>query len=364
MNPNSSSDRLEPIPSPPGHFAREFCHRFLPVLVFAGAGLTTALLWNQRFTGTQLFGEVEPIAANVTSLEGGTIIDLHVERFQMVTNGQVIATVQTTDPEIAQSELAALRADLEIAKAKLSLDETRNDQDLEAVRVRWLEARVALATSQVTLENAGRERQRADQLFEQKILSEAEHDAAVSLHVALQAEVKERTALVDGLHTMVNRLEGSNHQDRRTTTEALSQAIAVQEQKLQLAREVKIRAPMDGMVKSLQHHAGERIAPSTAIATITSPHSRHIVGYVRQPLVIEPQPGMPIEIRTRGPKRQIVSSTILSVGSDLDLVVSPLRLRGFDNSVERGLAFLVALPSDLQVHPGELVDLVVRPPTQ
>lgn len=361
MNPNSKTERLEPIASPPGHFAREFCHRFLPVLVFAGAGVATALLWNQRFSGTQLFGEVEPITASANTLEGGTLLDLQVERFQTVTNGQVIATLLTTDPDLTQQELAAMRAEVEIAKAKLAIDETRNDQDLEGVRMRWLEARVSLATARVTYENARRELERAHQLFAQKILSEAEHDSAQSLHDALQAEVKERTTLVEGLQTIIARLESANRDDRHGSTEALAQAVAIHERQLLIGREIKIRAPIAGMIKTIAHRAGERVPASTTLATITSPQSTHIIGYVRQPLVIEPHPGMPIEIHTRGPKRQVVTSTILSVGGELELVTSPLRLRGFDNAVERGLAFMVALPSDLEVHPGELVDLIVRP---
>lgn len=354
-------EKLEPIPSPPGHLAREFCHRVLPIGVFVAVSLAVAVLWNQRFTGTTLFGEVEPIRANVTTLEGGTLASLDVERFQTVTNGQVIGAVQVIDADTLLGDLAVLRSELNVMRSRLALDEARNDQNVETIRLRWQEARVELATSRVNLENARRELERAERLAADLIMSESELDLARAVHDALAAETREREALVSSLGTTLDRLDDANRRDHGGAGEVLEESLRAQEKRLQQQRQVKLRAPMDGVVKIINNHPGERLPAGAIVAIITAPHSERIVGYVRQPLTLEPRPGMPVEIRTRGPRRQVVQSQILGVGSDLELVVSPLRLRGFDNSVERGLAFFVALPPELQVHPGELVDLIVRP---
>ncbi len=354
-------ERLEPIPSPPGHLVREFFHRAVPVIVFAIGTASMALLWNTRFSGTILFGEVEPIRADVTTTAGGTITEVLVDRFQTVTNGQLIATVETMDTDAARRALDVLRSELQVMRSRMALDEARNDQNIEGVRVRWLEARVDLATARVSLENARRDLQRADALFTDRIIAEAEHDAARSVFEALDAEVRERAGLLEGLQSMLDRLDSASQRDRSGSLQGLSQALAAQEREVEAARVEQVRASMDGVVKAINHRAGERVPAGAILSTVTSPHSEHIVGYVRQPLIIDPRPGMPVEIRTRGPKRQVVRSSIRSVGSDLELINSPLRLRGFDNAVERGLAFFVDLPPELDVHPGELVDLVVRP---
>jgi multidrug resistance efflux pump len=355
---------LEPIPSPPGHHLREFCHRFLPVVVFVGAALATALLWNQRFAGTMLFGEVEPIRANLTVLEGGTLLHLEVARFQTVTNGQVIGTLQCLDPDTVRNELAVLRNELEVMRSRMALDEARNEQNVEGIRAQWLEARVDLATARVGLDNARRDLERARQLRDGRILSDADYDLALSLRDSLEVEVRERTAAVDGLAASLERLAALNQRDRGDTMDLVAQSLAAQERLLDQQRDVKLRAPMDGTVKVIHFRPGERVPAGAIVAEISAARAERIVGYVRQPLTLEPRPGMPVEIRTRGPQRQIALSRISGVGSDLELVVSPLRLRGFDNSTERGLAFFVDLPPELQVHPGELVDLVVRPGTE
>ncbi len=354
-------DRLEPIPSPPGHLLREFLHRAVPILAFVGAAIGVGVVWHQRFVGTMLFGEVEPIHTDVTTIQAGTITTLCVERFQQVTNGQVIAILETMDADAAGRAMEVMRTELQVLRSRMSIDEARNDQNVEDVRIRWLESRVNLATSKVTLENSRRELERASRLFADKIISEAEFETTQSVHSALEAEVRERTTLADGFQKTIDRLDSVGRRDRGTSLEVLNQSLAAQEKKLQESRTITLRSPMDGMVKVLNHHNGERIPAGTALTSITSAHSEHIVGFVRQPLILDPRPGMSVEIRTRGPKRQIATSSIRSVGSDLELAGSPLRLRGFDSSVERGLAFFVDLPPGLDVHPGELVDLIVHP---
>lgn len=362
MNPNSEMDPLEPIPSPPGHLIREFCHRALPVLTFVAAGIGAAYLWNQRFTGTLLHGEVEPIRANVTTLEGGTLVQLHVDRWQEVTNGQPIATIQVIDPDAVNRSVEILRTELHVLRSRMALDESRNDQNLEGLRVRWLEARVELATARVQLENAQRDLERVKRLFTDRIIAEADLDNAQSLHEALRVEVDERAKLADGLEASLQRLDASNEQDRGDALGVLEKSLKAQEQQLEHEGTVILRAPMAGAVKTISASSGERVASGAVIAIVASPKSERIVGYVRQPLTLEPQPGMAVEIRTRGAVRQVSASQISHVGSDLEIVASPLRLRGFDNAVERGLVFAIPIPPELQVHPGELVDVIVRNP--
>jgi multidrug resistance efflux pump len=354
-------ERLQPIPSPPGHLIREFCHRVLPVAVFATAICFTAFLWNRRFTGTTTFGEVEPIRASIVSVEGGTISELRVDRFQTVTNGQVIAVVQLIDPDAVRSDLEVVRADLQLLRSRMSLDEARNDQNVASLRAQWLEARVDLATAKVNLDNAQREFDRAQKLHEDKILSDSEFEDAAGNRDNFAVEVAERTAVVAGFAEAVQRLSESHQKEESGSIDAITQSLQAQEERLRHQKEVKLRATMDGVVRSISHRVGERLPAGTALAEITATRSERIIGYIRQPLILEPRPGMPVEIRTRGPQRQTATSKVVSVGVDLELVVSPLRLRGFDNSTERGLAFAVELPPSLDLHPGELVDLIVHP---
>jgi len=85
------------------------------------------------------------------------------------------------------------------------------------------------------------------------------------------------------------------------------------------------------------------------------------LGYLRQPLPFEPKSGDAVTVYTRRPHRQVAMAHVLQVGAQLELVTAPMRIRGFGTAMERGLPVLMNLPPDLEVHPGELVDLIFSP---
>ena len=118
---------------------------------------------------------------------------------------------------------------------------------------------------------------------------------------------------------------------------------------------------MDGMVVKIYHRSGETIVAGDPIITLTAPRPQRIIGYLRQPLPFEPKVGDAVKIYTRRPHRQVATTKILQVGAQMELVTAPMRLRGFSTAMERGLPVLLSLPPGLEVHPGELVDLMVNP---
>src|SRR5437773_566343 len=85
------------------------------------------------------------------------------------------------------------------------------------------------------------------------------------------------------------------------------------------------------------------------------------MGSLATRLPCEPKVGDAVKIYTRRPHRQVATTKILRVGAQMELVTAPMRLRGFGTAMERGLPVLLSLPPGLELHPGELVDLMVNP---
>ncbi len=51
----------------------------------------------------------------------------------------------------------------------------------------------------------------------------------------------------------------------------------------------------------------------------------------------------------------------MQVGAQMEVVTAPMRIRGYGTAIERGLPILLNLPASLELHPGELVDLMIKP---
>lgn len=354
-------ERLEPIPSPPGALWREVRHRVLPFAVFAGVLALVATIWQRDLRGTHLFGEVEAVHADVTTIEAGLLAELRVGRFDAVRAGEILGTVEVSSAETARRELETAAAELRIMRARMAVDEARNIQDLEALRTRWLEARVALAGARVGLERARLDHERNTRLHAGQIISDAEFELSRAIFEALRAEVAERETLVSGLAETLPRLDAAIAADQAEALLTLEEAVAAQESLLSQTRTLRLRAPQDGYISAVNHLPGERLPAGAVVARVTAPRSHRVIGYVRQPLNVTPQVGMAVEVRTRSRPPLVIPSTVIKVGNHLEMVSSPLRLRGFDNATARGLPFLVELPPEAALHPGELVDLVLRP---
>src|SRR5262245_52016125 len=116
---------LPKIPSPPAHRWREARVKVMPVLVFLVALTMVIVLWKDHVAAPTVVGEVEVIKADIKSEQIGTLADLHVKRFDVVTNGQLLANLVTTDDKALEASLAVIDADLKLMRTRMSLDQVR-----------------------------------------------------------------------------------------------------------------------------------------------------------------------------------------------------------------------------------------------
>jgi len=290
------------------------------------------------------------------------LTELRVEQFDHVTNGQALAKVVTMSPENMEAALETIRADLMVMRARMTQDQQRNHENYQQLRLNLLSQRVDLAGAQARLVFAENEFKRNEALFQQKIVSESEYDLARDRRDALVAEVDERGKLVVEFEKTLRDMRPSVPPLQSPLIEdSISAAITAQEEQL---RRIKggttLRAPMDGIVSVVNRHSGENITAGEPIMTISSERPERIIGFIRQPISFAPKVGDRVEIRTRGNDMQKASGQILKVGPKLELFSQPLRVRGFAANQERGLPILISLPENLNVYPGEIVDLFVK----
>jgi hypothetical protein len=80
---------------------------------------------------------------------------------------------------------------------------------------------------------------------------------------------------------------------------------------------------------------------------------------MRTPILNEPKVGMQVQIRTRGPRREEGTATVVEVGTQLEAVPAALLGPVGLAHAELGLPVDISLPADLQIRPGDLVDITL-----
>jgi HlyD family secretion protein len=360
-----------PIPIPWSQRWRDVRQRFVPALLFIALLLALAQLWKKYAAAPTLVGQAEVVPANVSCYKPGMLAQLFVNRFQTVKAGDQVGQVLVTDPKILASSLAVIQAEIEALRA--SLTPVANQQHLAMeygeMRLRWMSQRAQLGVARADLQVAEADFHRTEALFKDKIVSERAYDLAKAKQGSLQSQVDELASSVEDQGRKIELLQPTNTADiSKVTDEPLRTAIAVQESKLRLTEAelnpITLRAAVDGMVDVIYHRVGEAVTVGEPIVGIAPSNAVRIVGYLRPPILEEPKLGARVEVRTRGPHRQVGAAHIIEVGTQFEPLPPALQIPVRLANTELGLPLSISVPSSLRIRPGELVDLTLLPKTE
>ena len=360
-----------PIPIPLSGRWRDARLRLLPLVVFVVAIIVLAALWKDFASAPSMVGQAEIIQANVSCYRPGMLAQLTVNRFDRVKSGDAVGQVLVTDPKILQASLAVIQADIEMLRVTMTpiAAQQRTAMDYSQLRLDWMRQRAQLASAKVNLQFAEADLHRTEQLYKDKIVSDRFYEQAKATQGRLQNEVDELTRLVDEQTRNFEQLQLTNSADiTKITDNPLRAAISAQESKLRLTEAelspITLRAPVDGMVDVIYHRAGEAVTAGEPIVSIAPNQAVRIVGYLRPPIVQEPKPGMRVEVRTRGPNRQLGSALVIDVGNQFEAIAPALQAPVRIANVELGLPVGISMPANMKIRPGELVDLTLLPSAQ
>jgi len=350
-------DKLPTIPTPASQRWREFRIQVIPFLVFIGVMVGIVYLWRNYVQPVGVIGAVETNSVNVTSLQDGVLSELHVERFQNVATGQVIAVVVNTDPELIKAQIASVQTDLELMRERLKVDQKRTEQSYEQMHQELFVQKLAQAIDKASLFLYSNDFRRAEILFKTDTQSAAQLDAAKAKYDVAIASIQEREALIANLERSLRELRP---EDKTNQLDVVSAAVAAKAAELEMMlKPTTLKSPINGMVSMIHHLPGERILRGTAIVSITDPEIKRIVGYLRQPVLEVPTTNDFVQIITRTPVRQKGRGPILRVGAQME-PINPALLSADTKRMEVGLPILVGVPPGLRLLPGEYVNLYIE----
>ena len=349
-------DKLPPIPTPASQRWREFRIQILPFIVFVAILAGIVVMWKSYVQPIGVIGYADTNLVNVTCLQDGVISEMFVERFQNVTEGQVIAIVANTDPELIKAQIDSAQAEIKVLAARHQVDVQRTEQAFQQLRQDAYDRLVQQATDKENFLFAAQQFTRSETEFKAGIGTQTSLDAARAKRDALLAAIEERGKQIADLQKFIATL-GTNGDSKPSN--AFTEAVEMKAKELELSLKPSVlRAPISGMIGTVHHVKGERILRGMPIVSISDPETRHVIGYIRQPVSRIPTTNDHAYIMTRTQPRQTVRAEILRVGAQFELI-NPALLATDIKRMEVGLPILVNVPPGINLVPGEHLNLSI-----
>lgn len=217
-----------------------------------------------------------------------------------VSAGDLLVQLDTTRQ---QAKLALATA--EAARASAALEQLRNGARKEEVDA----ARAKVHGAQANLALAEKDYQRALQLIEQKLTSQAELDRAVREKDAAEAAFEEAEK---ALLTLTN---GTRREELEQGEAVLASAQAqVELEKYQL-EELSVRATRDGYLDSLPWNVGERVQLGSTVALVLADKAPFARVYIPEPWRARVKAGQEFTIAIDG-REQLFTGQLRWISND------------------------------------------------
>ena len=361
---------LTPIPTPPAQRWREIRLLYLPRAMFVAVVLLVVWLWGSTVAPSALVAEAEGLGSDLRAPQPGVIASLKVALHQPVKAGEVVGHLAGVNPRLLEATLSVIRAEVAMLGATMAgaTDRQRVALEFERMQLDWMSHRVDRAALQGKLQQTESDLGRAEPLSRAGLITAENFDQLKIARASLVAQLEEKNRLIARLEPVLTKFSAADPLATGISGDsALAAALKVQEAKLKLAEAeltpVPLLAPIDGVVAVILRRAGETVMAGDAVLRVTAPKPERLTGYMRQPLPFEPKPGMEAEIRTRSTPAKVAITKITNVGVAHE-ILSPTMLAAMrlppTPAPETALRVEFALPTGLDLRPGEHVDVTVR----
>ena len=352
-----SSGDLTPIPMPPGQRWKHFRQTGLPGIAFVIVLALSVWLWGANLANPLVMGQAESPQADVTSPMDGELVSLEVKLYQQVYAGDVLGVVAGAKPDVLSNTLALIRAEMDATVAE-AVSAPADQIRLTELHFDWLTLQADIAKLRANLPYLDAEQARFEKLNQQGIANQSELELARSQALGTREEIAAKEKAVKITEATLLRLDAISDGGGSDYIQA---QLRVAREQLRLAeselKPVILRAPISGYVTRVDVAANALVNRRQPLLTLSDSKVQRIIGYIPQPVRVEPEVGMAVEIRSRGSDRTTVRSTVADVGPRIELFDAPLRVRGMGAAQERGLPIVVSVPDSLKLRPGELVEL-------
>ena len=356
-------------------------------IIFAGTLALLAGCPAQPGDSLRVTGQIEGNAVSAGSRTGGRVVAVPAAEGQRVTQGAVLVRLEADE---AQAALAAAQAQLKRAEAMLAKAErgataeqlAQAEAAVSAAEERYAmvrrgareeekaAARAATAAARAQRDQARREFERAERLLAEEAIAQRIYDQADTAYAAARAQydaAREQEAMVnegaraeevamvradlDRARAALAEVRAGATKEDLDAARAVRDAAAADLERARVAlRETQVRAPVDGVVESIDVRPGDLLGPGPAVKLI-DPDDLEVVIYVSAARLGDLRVGQDVPFTADAHGASTFTGTITHIANEGEF--TPRNLQTQESRVQQVFGVTLALDSaDGRLRPG------------
>ncbi|MBA4396567.1 MAG: hemolysin secretion protein D [Syntrophus sp. (in: bacteria)] len=238
-------------------------------------------------------GTIEATQANLAFQTSGRVQSVFVREGQAVLKDQALAELESA--ELA-SRLEQARANLDKSLKSQRQSETMLDLYNHTLPAEVARAEAGLASARFVLEDARKDDQRYEQLFQKGVASEKERDKIKLQYDTAVARLAEAEAILNSARSNLKKIDAA----RQDAAAAVSQVQAVRAtlQQAEIQRQYALlKAPMGGVMTSRNVEPGEVVSPGREVLTLSDLSRVDLKIFVDETAIGKVRPGQKADVR-------------------------------------------------------------------
>ena len=313
---------------------------FLPVLLAIITGCGNGNDSNK----IEASGNIEATNVVVSAKVGGQIEKLNfIEGDKVRTND----TLLVIDSEALQIQLKQAEAARELAGAQLQL--LRNGARKEDIQ----SAEAMKEQAKISLDQAKKDKERMDQLYVAKTISEKQHEDAVNRYSSMQQQYKSARENYDKL------LKFARPEEIKQAMARVDQTIANENLVKKHIRDSYVVSPISGFVVKKYFEAGETVAPMSSLLKLSDLSKVKLLIYVSEKELGKVKLGQEADVTTDSYDGKKYEGKVIYISPEAEF--TPKNIQTKDERTKLVFAVKIEIPNpNFELKPGMPADAVVH----
>lgn len=249
--------------------------------------------WMSRSGELYYSGTIESTNSELSFQVAGRVVQVLVDEGQAVKKNQELAVLDASEYQanVDQAKATLTRMERNLHQTKTVLEINRKTLPADVTR-----AEAGVSGARDVMVKAKQDKERYDQLYERRVVSQKEWESMKLNHDTAQARLTEAEAILRQAQSNLKRIDVAEREVEAAGAQIQASKASLDVAEIQLKR-TRLTAPFDGTIISRNVEPGYVVSPSRQVFTLSDLSAVKLKIFVGETEIGKVKPGQKVDVR-------------------------------------------------------------------